>query len=190
MVRLFSLLFKIDLNKLPSASFLFREAYKQFNPNKVHCPECRTMGRFTVYDGYERNLVSYENGAIEAEMVTVKRTKCLVCGSAPAVLPDVLVPYKQYSILFILHVLKAYYFRNESVAAVCERFCIAIATLYAWKKRYLSHKTLHLGKLEKYVHDRDPHLANPSGVCFTGMLQNFYQTYGFSFLQKGPVDST
>jgi transposase-like protein len=48
------------------------------------------------------------------------------------------VPHKSYSILFILHVLKAYFFREETVAALCLRYGIGVATLYAWKKQYWS----------------------------------------------------
>jgi ribosomal protein S27AE len=183
MIRLFQILFKTDLSKLPSAMALFNEQYKQFKLHNTRCPACGTVGRLGYHCDYGRNLVAYEDGAVKPDRVSIKRVWCSSCGRTSAILPDVIVPYKQYSIMFILCVLKAYYFRTETVTALCERFCIAVQTLYGWKKRYLSQKKLDLGALEKYLHDQDPHLKHPEMVCFTDLLYGFFRKFNFSFLQ-------
>lgn len=189
MLRLFTLMFQTDLNKLPSALSIFQDLNKRFNIHSAHCPKCNSKA-LAWHDSYDRNLVAYECGEVETNWVAIRVAECQACYSTHAILPEVLVPYKQYGILFILYVLKAYYFRNETVASLCERFGIAIATLYAWKKRYLSHKTLHLGKLEKYLHTQDQHLSQPGAACSTGFFYVFFQKFGFSFMQYSPSMAT
>lgn len=183
MIRLFAILHKINLNELPSAMSILKSINKAFHIHGAHCPKCKAKGHLTFHDGYSRNLVAYENGEIEENLIIARRVICSSCNTTHAILPDVIVPYKSYSIMFILQVLKAYFFRKESVAALCARFGIAVSTLYAWKKRYLTHKTLNLGKLEKYLHTQDPHLSEPEKICFTNLLYSFFQKFGFSFLQ-------
>jgi hypothetical protein len=170
---------------LPSAIDIFNAASKAFNIYREPCPHCKSKGCLSYYDGYERNLVAYENKTVQENRVTVDRYECSCCNKTHGGLPDVIIPFKSYSIIFILHVLKAYFFKRESetVAALCDRFGIAVSTLYAWKQRYLKHKTLYLGKLEKYLHMQDPHLSQPEQVCLTDILSGFFQRFGFSFLQ-------
>lgn len=183
MIRLFEILYKKDLNELPDAFFLFMIADKAFHLYGTHCPNCRTKGRLSFYPSYERNLVGYGNGSVQENRVTIRRVYCSSCETTSAILPDIIVPYKTYSLLFILHVLKAYFFRKGSVPALCAHFGIAAATLYAWKMRYLTHKVLHLGVLEKYFHTEDPHLSEPASIFFSGFLSTFSHRFGFSFLQ-------
>lgn len=183
MIRLFTFLYKTDLTKLPDTLSLFCEIDKSFHIDSAHCPECKSTGHLTMHDDYQRNLVAYENGSVQENQVKVRRVECSSCSTTSAILPDVIVPHKTYSIMFILHVLKAYYFRKETVVALCSRFGIAVATLYAWKKRYLIHKMIYLGKLERYFHEQDPHLSKPVEVFFTDFLASFFKQFGFSFLQ-------
>lgn len=157
MIRLFTILHKTNLNELPDALSIFKAIDKSFHIHSAHCPNCKTKGRLAFHDEYSRNLVAYENKGVQENLITVGRVICSACEETSAILPDAIVPYKSYSIIFILHVLKAYFFRKETVAALCERFGIAVSTLYAWKKRYLS--------------------------CFTDLLHCFFQRLGFSFLQ-------
>jgi len=183
MIRLFTVLFNIDLNTLPTALSLFHAVYKGFNIHKVHCPGCNALGCLKEHDKYTHNLVDYYANSLQEGQVEVHRALCSSCGGTFAVLPDLLIPYKSYSILFIMMVLKAYYFKKETVTALCSRYGISVSTLYAWKKRYLAHKTLNLGKLAKYFYPEDPHLSEPCNICFTPFLYDFFSRFGFSFLQ-------
>lgn len=183
MIRLFTILYKLDFKRLPTSVAIFTAVDKSFHLHSAHCPKCTAKGHLAKHDDYERNLVSFENNCLQENLITVRRVACSSCKTTSAILPDVIVPYKSYSILFILQVLKAYFFKQETVVALCSRFGIGTATLYAWKKRYLSHKKISLGKVEKYLFERDPHLLKPQDVFFTDFLQNFFQRFGFSFLQ-------
>ena len=183
MLRLFTILFNFDLNTLPTALSLFEAVYNGFNIYKEHCPGCKAKGCLKKHDKYLHSLVDYYNNSLHESQVEIYTVLCSSCGGTFAVLPDILVPHKSYSILFIMKVLKAYFFRKETVEALCSRFGISVSTLYVWKKRYLSHKTLNLGKLAKYFYPEDPHLSEPCNICFTPSLRDFFSRFGFSFLQ-------
>ena len=183
MIRLFTILFKMDIDKFPTAISLFKAIYKSFNIFGEYCPECNAKGRLSFHDKYFHNLTDYINNTIQDNCVEILRVCCSSCGHTSAVLPDIFVPHKSYSILFILKVLKAYYLRKETVEAVCLRYGISVSTLYVWKKRYLTHKSIYLGKLAKYFHKEDPHMSEPCNICFTSFLYDFFDRFGFSFLQ-------
>jgi len=174
----------MDRDEFPTALSLFKAIYRNFNIYAEHCPRCNAKGFIGFHDEYAHNLVDYFNNFLhQGVQVDISRLFCSSCGKTFSVLPDIFVPYKSYSILFILKVLKAYYHRTESVAALCQRYEIAVSTLYAWKKRYNIHKTLYLGKLAKYFYKKDPHLTTEPNICFTSFLCDFFNQFGFSFLQ-------
>ena len=183
MIRLFAFLYKLDFKQLPSTVSLFRAIDKGFRLHSAHCPKCKAKGRLNYHDSYGRDLVAYENGSVQENLIAIRRVYCSSCETTSAILPDVIVPHKSYSILFILCVLRAYFFKEMPVAALCSHYGIGVATLYAWKKQYLFHKMLDLGKLEKYLFERDPHLLRPLDVFLSSFLHSFFQRFGFSFLQ-------
>jgi hypothetical protein len=80
-------------------------------------------------------------------------------------------------------VLRASILRTGSIESLCRRYDISTSTYYEWKKRYRTHKSLSLSKLEKYFFEKDPHLAGPVNICATSFLYDFYKCFGFSFLQ-------
>lgn len=183
MIRLFTILYKLDFTRLPTARSIFEAVDKKFNAAKERCPVCGTKGCLSDHDTYGHDLVEYNDGRLADGHIAIRRFICKSCGKTAAILPDVFIPHKSYNILFILMVLKAYYFRKEPVAAVCGRYGISVSTLYLWKRRYLSHKRLHLGKLEKYLVGEDPHIAQPDNICFTELPCDFFRRFGVSFLQ-------
>ena len=180
----------MDVNTLPTALGLFEAIYNNFNIHKMCCPECKAKGCLKFHAKYGHNLVDYIDNFLQEDPVGIYRVLCSACGKTSAVLPDLFVPHKSYSILFIMKVLKAYYFRTESVVNLCERYGIAVSTLYAWKKRYNIHKTLYLGKLAKYFYQKDPHLTGGPNICFTSFLHDFFNKFGFSFLQFSKAAET
>jgi transposase-like protein len=113
------------------------------------------------------------------------RFKCALCGSTHALLPYVLVPYSPFSLRFMLCALAAYFERGTTVLAVCQRFGIAVSTLYEWKGRLLRHMGVLLGILGD-LEERAP--AFIAGLLASAraprMLDGFYQRLGFSFMQR------
>lgn len=80
-------------------------------------------------------------------------------------------------------VLRAALLRTVSIEVLCKQYGIAVSTYYRWKNRYRTYKSLHLDKLEKYLFEKDPFLTDPINICATNFLYEFYQCFGFSFLE-------
>jgi len=184
MIRLFKSLCKSMLEKL-SDEAIFQEATDGFNYHNERCPNCGAAGKLSPYGEYFRNLVSHNGEKIVESSVEALRFECASCGKTHALLPDIIVPYSQYSLRFMLTVLVAYFERNTTVMAVCTYFGIAVSTLYAWKHRLLEHKNLLLGILES--------LKEPVQVFLQGLfdsmrlseqLSDFFCRYAFSFMQN------
>jgi hypothetical protein len=96
-----------------------------------------------------------------------------------------LIPYGSYSLGFVSAVLRAYFFRSLSgmtVIAICDKFQIAVSTLYAFKERFHAHKALWLGAISNFVVADSDFLAKiPHSP---ELLNGFFHRFGFSFLQN------
>lgn len=131
---------------------------------------------------YSRYLVELRNGEPAVSRVEIPRFRCASCGHTHAVLSAALVPYRSYSLRFILHVLLCYFLRRKTVAALCKAAGISPSTLYEWKKLFLRQKKLWLGVLSD---------LETAAACFipdadAGMLEGFFRRHLFSFLQNMP----
>jgi len=183
MIRIFSFLYKTDLRKLPDTMTLFKILQKKFQPESQRCPKCKAGGFLCRHGSYDRNLVAYEDKQVVGNTVDIDRFYCGSCHATSAVLPDILVPHKTYSLLFILAVLQASLLNHWTIEHLCDHFGISAATYYAWKTRYLSHKTLDFGVLEKYIAGNDSHLQEPKSILICDLLLSFFKRFGFSFLE-------
>ena len=142
---------KLTRLKISSAS-LFAAFMSDFCPEKEICPFCGVSGFCRCHDSYERNLIDFSNGKTRSEKITVQRVICRKCRHTHAVLPDVMIPYRQYSLLFVLRVLMEYFLRRQTVAGLCDRFEITVAVLYRWRALFLRQHAQwlqYLGKLEQ-----------------------------------------
>lgn len=135
-----------------------------------------------TFDHYERYLVSWEDGGTVSRIITVERRQCASCGHTHAVLPSCLIPYKSYSLRFILIVLQNYFLRVCTVEQLCERYGISISTLYRWLRLFKRQKAIFLGVLEGAGMSCLSFLEGLEG----GFLKDFYQTLRFSFLEVLP----
>jgi hypothetical protein len=148
------------------------------------CPRCGACGKLSSYGDYSRNLVSYKDGVTIESSVSPLRFECASCGTTHALLPDILIPYSPYSLRFKFSVLIAYFEKDSTVAAVCNRFGIAVSTLYSWKERLLEHKELLLGILASREESAIAFLRSLFGAaCFSDHLRSFFHRHAFSFMQ-------
>jgi transposase-like protein len=73
---------------------------------------------------------------------------------------------------------------TPTVMDICERFGIAVSTLYEWQKRLLEHKECLLGTLSS---QKAPALAFLRGLFassrLSDTLRGFFRRHGFSFMQ-------
>lgn len=112
------------------------------------CPSCGSRGNCVPHGKYTRSIIEYEAGKVVYRTVEIRRVRCGSCGHTHAVLPDHIVPYSTYSLLFILRVLAAYFLGLETVEELCGRYSISVSMLYEWKALFLEHKELWQGVLE------------------------------------------
>jgi transposase-like protein/ribosomal protein S27AE len=190
MIRLFIGLCKAFYESL-SDEAIFLEATGGFRPFDQKCPRCGAAGKLSPYGSYFRGLVSLAGEEIDDRRVSPLRFKCGSCGATHALLPDILIPYSPYSLRFKLSVLIAYFERDTTVAAVCERFGIAVSTLYEWKKLLLEHKDLMLGVLASRKTDA---LAFLRGLFessrLSSRIRDFFRRHAVSFLQNQSMATT
>jgi transposase-like protein len=195
MIRLFAALCKTLAENIYDDETIFQEATDGFRHHGEKCPLCGASGKLTGNGKYSRILVSLAGGRPADHRVSPRRFVCASCGSTHALLPDILIPYSPYSLRFKLTVLAAYFEKMEAaedkgaketptVMDICERFGIAISTLYEWKKRLLEHKECLLGVLAS---QKTPALAFLRGLFGSGRLpdalRGFFRRHGFSFMQ-------
>jgi transposase-like protein len=191
MIRLFTELCKAYFEKLLSEWQIFQEATDGFSHYGESCPKCGAVGNLSDHGGYGRGLTSYEDGRIVDMPVWVLRFKCASCKATHALLPDIIVPYSPYSLLFMLAALIAYYEHDTSVEEVCSRFGIAVSTIYRWKERISDHKDLMLGVLisrKRRAHSYILWLLGSGHL--SGILRQFFRKYGFSFMQNRSSKAT
>jgi hypothetical protein len=189
MIRLFvsqckTILERLTINE-PDES-LFQTSTCAYNPYTGTCPKCGVQGKLSAYGEYARFLVSIVKTQSKESRIKPLRFKCTQCRSTHALLPDIIVPYSPYSLRFIISFLIAYFERETTVAALCERYGVAVSTLYRWKKRLLSHKSLLLGAMR----DREEtapvfiHTLLSRMEILSAQIRKFFQTHGFSFMQQ------
>jgi len=184
MIRLFTALCKLKFKSL-SDEAIFQNATDEFKHYNEKCPRCGATGMISPHGSYSRNLVSYQDEKTIESRVSPSRFECTSCDTTHALLPDIIVPYSQYSLRFMLAVLIAYFERDTTITAICKRFGIAVSTLYAWKARLLEHKSLMLGEL---ISHKKPSLAFVNGLFnstdLSNRLNSFFRRHTFSFLQN------
>jgi len=177
MIRQETIFSKLFLIKISDLKLL-----DAMQPRYDACPSCGAAGRCSPHGPYLRCMISICDGARKEHEISVPRVICGSCGSTHALLADVLIPYSSYSLRFILHVLRAYFYRNCTVEALCERFSIAISTLYEWMHLFKTHANLWLSALQQIL------LATAEALdCFEDIQMlpsSFFRRYGFSFLQS------
>jgi len=190
MIRFFTALCKSVFENLTDVD-IFKDATDGFCHYDEKCPNCGASGKLFPYGSYSRNLVSYDDGETIEFHVSPRRFECASCGVTHALLPDILIPSSPYSLRFKLAVLIAYFERNTTVVAVCERFGIAVSTLYSWKELLLEHKELLFGMLANLEESAIAFIQNLFEVsCFSDRLRSFFCRHAFSFMQRNPTTVT
>lgn len=163
----------------------------RYNPGLAVCPGCGAKGKCAIHAYYGRNIIDYSQGKKITSSLCILRLKCSSCGHTHAVLPDIIIPYDSYGILFVLRVLLERFMLDTPVERLCEKFGIPRALFYKWLSLWKSHKKEWLGILSDAgtsdasfmgsLYDTEP---------FSGFTSLFFRTFGISFLQshRNPAD--
>lgn len=151
---------------------------------ELACPNCGAKHPIWSYhDSYERYLISYEDKSIITDIIDITRIMCSSCNSTHAILPEIIIPFTSYSLLFVLSVLKDYYMSGKTVAFLCEKYQISASTLYEWKRLFLVHKQLWLGVIENLHQDSLTFLSSLPDIHTSNQLLAFFSDNNISFLQ-------
>lgn len=151
---------------------------------KLPCPNCGAKHPTWAYhDSYERCLISYENNSIITDIIDITRIICSSCNGTHAILPEVIIPFRSYSLLFVLSALKDYFTPGITVAALCDKYQISISTLYEWKHLFNTHKKLWLGILEDIYQKSLDFLSSILNSNSSDGLEAFFSNNKISFLQ-------
>ena len=167
---------------------MFLNFMKEFTKDKIPfikmaCPVCGAKRpKWSYHASYGRYLISYETQGPVAYIIDIKRISCSSCKHTHAILPEFIIPFSSYSLLFILNVLKDYFSRMK-VTDICEKYEISVSMLYQWKKLFLCHKKLWLGILEDLYHKELDFLSHMPDFNTSNNLHNFFLQNRYSFLQ-------
>lgn len=157
----------------------------KFQPHLETCPLCGSSGNCHIHDYYDRSLVDFRSGIRTRYSLCVMRVFCDSCEHAHAILPDVMIPYSSFSLLFILRLLGQYFADRFTVEQLCERYGISQNRFYKWLSLWRSHKQDWFGLLEALsVSD----LSFLRGILVSDLFSDFSMQFAlhfsYSFLQS------
>lgn len=183
MIRFFGLFCKINFLNITGKDF-FLLSMKDFRPDNYPCPFCSAKHPdWKEHDTYERYFICFEKGKSISYLINISRYKCSYCNHTHAILPEFLIPYRSYSLLFIILVMKDYFNGNLTVEKICSKYDIAVSTLYSWKELFFKHHQIWFHLLEKAYTS----LLESLELFFNNFqhsLQEFFLVAGISFLQS------
>ena len=104
------------------------------------CPVCGSCGNCHVHAYYDRSVIDFRNGRKVTDSLCVLRLICDSCHHTHALLPDILIPYASYSLMFILRVLGECFLGRSTMEHLCDRFSITPVQLHKWLKFWNKHK--------------------------------------------------
>ena len=185
MIRKFSLFCKLIRIKTSSDS-LFSSFMESYSHSLQECPSCHSKGNFIPHGSYWRNIIDFTNGKTTYHKISVRRFKCQSCGHTHAILPDIIVPYAQYSLFFLLRVLGEYFLHLKTVSEICHIYAITPSMLYRWKALFLCHRADWLPLLQRLETSSFSFLIQ---LCFQDDFSSnfslpFFKKTGISFLQS------
>ena len=159
---------------------------KDYSLSMEECPFCHSKDNCIFHASYKRNIIDFVYGKTIYHKISVTRVKCQSCGHTHAVLPDIIVPYAQYSLFFLLRVLGEYFLRLKTVSEICHIYVITPSMLYRWKALFLCHMDDWLPLLE---HLETSPFAFLKQLCFQDDFSSnfslpFFKKTGISFLQS------
>lgn len=171
MIRCFTLFCK--LNQIPfSDTQWLRAETDSFRIFDGVCPVCKAEKCLDEFGHYDRYLTEVQGNRPVTHTVRITRCRCSSC----------LVPYRSYSLRFILHVLRHYFQHQGTVEQICRRYGIAPSTLYSWKALFQKQKRLWLGSLNDMAVSPRSFLEEFDGK----QLEDFQKAFRFAFLECFP----
>lgn len=157
----------------------------KFQPRLETCPICGSSGNCHIHDYYDRSIIDFRDAKRQKSDLCVMRVFCDSCEHAHAILPDIMIPYSSFSLLFILRLLGQYFAGRFTVEKLCERYGISQNRFYKWLSLWKSHKQEWLGLLEDLTVSDFSFLKNILVADrFSELSMQFVLRFTHSFLQS------
>ena len=158
---------------------------EQFQPKLETCPICGSTGNCHVHDYYGRSIIDLRTGRKQKENLCIMRVFCDSCNHAHAILPDVIIPYSSYSLLFVLRLLGEFFAGLFTIEQLCERYDISKNQFFKWLALWKSHKREWLGLLSDAETSDFSFLKKLVSACsFSVFSEGFIRCFSLSFLQS------
>lgn len=182
MIRKNEITFKLVQLKSFSDQSLFEHSVSSLDLSSCACPICGSIGNFTRLKPYERQMITVlENRRAEIP-ISVPRALCNACGHTQSFTSDNLIPFSSYTLRFVLTVLSDYLEHSRTVRNLCDFWQIAVSTLYIWIRLFSDHFSYWKRELDKIIRLSRDSIYQVMNI--TGFPHLFYETFGFSFLQR------
>lgn len=122
----------LNIEKVNSIEEMISKYEDILNIQKFKCPNCN-CSEFNYYGYYIRNVVSInEEGNILEYKIKLKKIKCKNCGMIHAIIPNFLIPYRQYCLKTINKVLEDKIEKEFSNKDIIEKYNISRQLLKKW----------------------------------------------------------
>ena len=149
-----------NLNKL-SFENIVNHYENLSNDGPIECPCCGSTD-FIKWGSYERNVIYEKNGILVSKIVKIRRVKCKSCNHTHALMPDGIVPFKQFSLGIIINCLtnKNTYDISQNVIdrwikQYKQKFFILLRTSFINKIPYFLNDLLRIEDDRKYFLKRN-----------------------------------
>lgn len=162
----------------------------EFRPELETCPICGSCGNCHVHDYYGRTITDFFHQNKSTTSLCIMRVMCDSCDHTHAILPDIIIPYSSYGILFVLTVLADYFTERYSLEYLCEKYDISEKQLRKWLTLWKSHKQKWLGLLNDAETNSDSfHAFLCQMQDYSSFSMEFIRRFAHSFLQshRNPV---
>jgi hypothetical protein len=142
-----------DVNKLISLMATEPSCTSEHKRKPRRKKKCKCRKLSASSKRYQRNLIMLENGKQELYRISVPLLRCKQCGYH-AVLPYLfIIPYEQYSIQFILHVLIDRIKYKMKLSELFKKYQIPQTTFYRWLKQYKAYYNIYIHVMDSYEMD-------------------------------------
>lgn len=125
--------FDTDCNKY-NGLFYSKNKFKYTN-----CPKCRSKGNFSVHAYYRRNVVYFANNKLIEKILIILRIRCLSCNSTHAILPYDIIPYKIFTVSFVMKLLYYIFVSLFKINDSTQNLNISHQLLYNIKNNFIQN---------------------------------------------------